>query len=208
MYTETDFWDNRQSLKKRYEAKVTRAYEAVKKLLPDVPGNVSFVVQTEALDTIPETGEGGWIKHSRLVLLSIDPGLPYGEEALLTNTRHTVFHELNHAARYENGIYHKSFIDSCIMEGLATVFEREFAKYRPLYGEYDATEVEAWLEEIMNQADVDHYQYMFRHEDGRRWIGYKVGTFLVDEAMKNSGKSVQELTRLECDEIFKLAAVV
>ena len=208
LYTETDFWGSRQSFKKRYEAKVTRAYEPVKKLFPDVPGNINFVVQTEAFDTIPETGDGGWLKHSRLVILSIDPGLPYGEEALLTNVRHTVFHELNHSARYENEIYHVSFIDKCILEGLATVFEREYAKYRPLYGEYDPANMDAWLAEIMDEdTRIDYYQYMFRHDDGRRWIGYKVGTYLIDEAMKNSGKSVIELTLLECAQILKLAGV-
>jgi uncharacterized protein YjaZ len=49
---------------------------------------------------------------------------------------------------------------------------------------------------------------MFTHTDGRKWIGYKVGTYIIDQAMKNSGKSVIELTQMECVDILKLAKVL
>ena len=48
-------------------------------------------------------------------------------------------------------------------------------------------------------------EYMFIHPDGRRWIGYKVGTYIVDEAIKRSEKSVIELTQMECTDIIDAA---
>lgn len=180
----------------------------VRKLLPQIPSDVTFVVQTAAYECIPETGDGGYTKNSRLIILSLDPGLPYGEEKVLASTRCTLFHELHHAARFEAGIFHPTFLDSCIMEGLATVFERDRAECQPLWGLYKPEEAEVWLQEIIAQGDnVPHYPYMYRHNDGRRWIGYKVGTYLIDKVLKASGKSIEELTILECGEIKRLAGV-
>ena len=205
VYAESSFWKIKQEFQQRYEAKVVRAYEAVQKILDNLPDNITFVVQTDSIDAIPETGEGGYTKNSRLIILSIDSGLPYGEDEVIERVRGTVFHELNHAARYESGLWHKTFLDSCIMEGLATVFERDFAKSKPLWGKYD-DEVKQWLQEILDN-EVDFYEYMYKHSDGRRWIGYKVGTYLIDEAIKKSGKSVIELTKLECNQIKQLVGI-
>jgi len=110
--------------------------------------------------------------------------------------------------RFELGRWHKDFLDSCIMEGLATVFERDYAKVDPLWGRYDPAETADWLTEIQAADNaLDFYEYMFKHPDGRRWIGYKVGCYIVDAAKQNSKKSVLELTRLECSEILGLAEI-
>jgi uncharacterized protein YjaZ len=209
LFTESKFWDKRKDFQARYEGKVLRAAGAAKKLLNNVPENTTFVVQIFALDCMPETGDGGYTKNSRLVILSIDPGLPYGEEKLLTQVRETVFHELSHAARFEKGIWHTAFLDRCVLEGLATVFERDYAGARPLYGEYDPTECEAWIAEIESDfTEEKSYQYMFRHDDGRRWIGYKVGTYIIDQAKEKSGKSVLQLNGMESKDILQLAGVL
>jgi len=47
----------------------------------------------------------------------------------------------------------------------------------------------------------------FDNPDGRRWVGYKTGTWIVDKAMQKSGKSVVELTVLPVDEIIALSDV-
>jgi uncharacterized protein YjaZ len=48
---------------------------------------------------------------------------------------------------------------------------------------------------------------MFKHSDGRKWIGYKVGTWIVDEALKRSKKTIEQLTQLDCAEVRRLARV-
>jgi hypothetical protein len=37
--------------------------------------------------------------------------------------------------------------------------------------------------------------WLFEHPDGRRWIGMRAGTFLVDCAMKATGQTSADLVR-------------
>jgi uncharacterized protein YjaZ len=208
LFAETDFWKNRLALQETYTRAVRTTFKDVRKRLPQILPTINFVVQASAHESIPEYGTGGFIRNSKLILLFFDPSLPYGEQALLQNTREAVFHELNHAARYAIPIWHHTFLDNCVMEGLATVFERERAGASPLYGQYEAAKARTWLVEIRKKsAAIPWRDYMFTHPDGRKWIGYKVGTYLIDQAVHNSGKTIEELTRMECKDILALADI-
>jgi uncharacterized protein YjaZ len=93
------------------------------------------------------------------------------------------------------------------MKGLATVFERDYCGSDQPYAKYPK-DVASWLQEIIEkQDDISWEEYKFDHPDGRHWIAYKVGTYLIDEAMKNSGKTVIELTKMGNDEILALAGI-
>jgi hypothetical protein len=46
---------------------------------------------------------------------------------------------------------------------------------------------------------------MNRHPDGRRWIGYKVGTSLADRARQASGLSLAELATVPTEQIVSWA---
>ena len=48
-------------------------------------------------------------------------------------------------------------------------------------------------------------QRMFHHPDGRRWIGFRAGTFLVDQAMNASGLSSAELVTTATATVVELA---
>ena len=208
LFDESDFWKKDQDFTSDYKKTITDAYKACKKLLPQIPEELTFFNQIAPWDCMPEYGQGAYTKNSRLIIIASDSGLPYGKKRLLEYTKQAVFHELSHSARYEQGLWHETFIDSCIMEGLAVVMEREHAQATPLYGQYDQGVVHSWIQEI-NKAgnDINHYSYMFKHPDGRRWIGYKVGTYLIDEAMKRTGKKIEELTGLQCSEIIMLSGI-
>lgn len=189
--------------KQKYIAEIENAHREVSKLLPFGSKHINFFVQPRTYDLIAETEDTGYTVNSEFVTLAFNPNT----DKSLEHIKGTVFHEMNHAARYNNGIWHNGFIDNCIMEGLATVFAREYANYDALWGQY-ADEVTDWLDEILEQGkNIDVNQYMYRHSDGRRWIGYKVGTYIIDEAIKNSGKTVIELTKMECADILKLAKI-
>ncbi|HSX28119.1 MAG TPA: DUF2268 domain-containing putative Zn-dependent protease [Candidatus Saccharimonadales bacterium] len=206
LFAESRFWNTHPELQEEYKKEVATTFREVRKLLPSIHKSITFVVQVNKHETMPEYGTGGATRNSELILLFLDSKLPYGERGLLANTREIVFHELNHAARYAIPIWHKSFLDSCLMEGLATVFERDRAGSKPLYGIYDLSEVTDWLRELQEGNPESRWQeYMFRHGDGRRWIGYKVGTYLIDEALQRSGKSIEALTLMECQDILKAA---
>lgn len=187
--------------KQKYISEIEIAYDEASELLPFGSKHLNFFIQPRTYDLIPETKDSGRTVNSEFITLAFNPNT----DKPLEHVRGTVFHEMNHAARYNKGIWHNNFLDTCILEGLATVFAREYAEYDALWGKY-ADEVADWLKELRAQGDsVDFGQYMYAHPDGRRWIGYKVGTYIVDEAIKKSGKTVIELTQTECANILELA---
>ena len=88
-----------------------------------------------------------------------------------THLRPTLFHELHHMARGPLGL--DSLIDFVITEGLATAFERDFAGAAYPWSEYpdDASD---WAAELLAlPSSARREDWMFRHPDGRRWIGYR-----------------------------------
>ncbi len=48
---------------------------------------------------------------------------------------------------------------------------------------------------------------MYQHPDGRRWIGYRAGTYIADRAISESGRSAAELVLIPNEEILKLAGI-
>lgn len=208
LFAESDFWTDNLEFRERYARVIRQAYADAKKLLPAIPDDVTFVNQVAPWEVMEEYGQGAYTRNSRLILISIDDSMPYGEDKLLEYTRQSAFHELSHAARYEKGQYHQSLLETAVLEGLATVFERDYADATPPYGDYDPSEIDDWLEELAEVGDNEsYYPYMFRHPDGRRWVAYKVGTYIVDEAAKKSGKNVLSLTGLQANAILDLAGV-
>ena len=209
-FAESEWWEPfSEEFQEKFEKVITEAHAEASKLLQHVPEHTNYFVQLAPWSTIPEKGMGARTESSRLIIFSLDQGLPHGEESLMQCARETVFHELNHSSRFEAGFIHGRFIDGCVMEGLATRFEHEKAGADPLWGKYDTDEARLWFDEIRELGNnIDYGQYMYTHSDGRRWIGYKVGTWIVDEAIKKSGRDIIDLTcNASSDEIIKLAQV-
>jgi hypothetical protein len=48
---------------------------------------------------------------------------------------------------------------------------------------------------------------MFQHPDGRRWIGYRAGTYIADRAIAASSRSAAELVQTPTGEILSLAGI-
>ena len=61
----------------------------------------------------------------------------------------------------------------------------------------------AELRSVQETEPLEHW--MRRHPDGRRWIGLKAGTYLVDRAMRASGQSAAELVSASTEEVLSLA---
>ena len=47
--------------------------------------------------------------------------------------------------------------------------------------------------------------WMYRHPDGRRWVGMRAGTYVADQATRRSGKSAAEL--VNAADILRLAGL-
>lgn len=183
------------------------AYIEVIQLLPFTSQYVNFYVHPSEY-IIKETGLNGYTVNSEYISISFDSELRLGSTKILQNIRPIIFHEMNHAARFQCSIWHETSLDMCLFEGLATVFEREHAGINPPWGQYNNADVQEWLAELRTLKNgVLTDEYRFEHPDGRRWIAYKVGTYIIDEAIKHSGMSVIELTQKESKEILELAKI-
>jgi hypothetical protein len=94
-----------------------------------------------------------------------------------------------------------------VTEGLATAFERDFAKVGVPRGEPPRDGM-AWTRAILHQPETSSREpWMIRHIDGRRWIGMRVGTFLVDRASRASSRLAAALVFAPSAEVVRLAVV-
>jgi len=208
-------WDEaaKNNLSKAEVVKIVKDSSAkAAELLPTLSQHTNIVVRQNRNNCLKETGDHGFAYDSELLIVQFDPRLPYGKETFIKNFSNTVLHECNHAARYawlfSQRVFEPTIMYAGIHEGLATAFERDYGSADPLYGEYkDDTTMRKWLREL-RQADKNGESWKewgFTRKDGRRWVGYKVGTWIVDRAKEKSNKNVIELTTILSKDILKLA---
>jgi uncharacterized protein YjaZ len=183
---------------------VDRAAADVRRLLPGLPSDLRITVQAGSR-VIPETGETGSIGLPGAVYWTVDPTHEGGVTAAVNaQLRATLFHEWYHLVR-EAKLATESLVDRAVNEGLATAFERDFGGQRTPWGAYPP-EVETWTKEFLAlPADAPVRDWMCRHPDGRRWIGYKVGTSLADRAARASGLTVADLAAASTEKIISWA---
>ena len=179
----------------------------VRAVLPALPPMVVVEVRSEQ-QPYSRTGASGAALGPERVAWVVDTSRAEGVVAIAEQTlRPILFHEFHHLARgcTQNGPPLRSFLDGAICEGMATAFARDFASAQQPWASYPS-EVENWYEEVKNlPASATTGEWMFFHSDGRAWVGYKVGTFLVDRAIKASSLSAAEQTDLVSEEVVRLA---
>ena len=179
----------------------TSTIAEVRQLLPNTPERIELTVRP-GTDVIPEVGQTGDAMPPNGVMWTVDPSRPGGVAAVANGwLRACLFHELHHLARYASAAP-RSVVEHAVTEGLATAFERDFAGVTPPWGAYPANVAE-WAAELAHlPADAPRDHWLFGHPDGRRWIGYKVGTYWVDQARAKSGRSSAELVATPSAEIL------
>jgi hypothetical protein len=174
--------------------------------LPCLPALV-FMTAEDGRWVIPEYGTLGMATGPAHIRWRVDSARPDGVLALARSTlRATLYHELHHIARravLSTG--RKTLLDRVVTEGLATAFERDCAGHRAPWGDYPSN-VQCWVDELLALPDdAPGAEWMFRHADGRRWIGYRAGTFLVDQAMACSRRSAADFVGTPSTELLALA---
>jgi uncharacterized protein YjaZ len=182
----------------------------VRRLLPSLPATIELAVQTGA-SALPQTGERGRAASPRRIDWFVDPSAHGGIASIArAQLRATLFHELHHLARgwvRFGGAAPASFMDAVVSEGLATAFERDFGRRRPPWGD-PPDDVDAWIAELMTlPVSAPYHHWMFRHPDGRQWIGYRAGTHIADRAIAASGRSAAELAHVPAAEVLALAGI-
>jgi hypothetical protein len=124
-----------------------------------------------------------------------------------------VYHEANHIARWQGPGYGTSLMEATISEGLATAYEKMIVAPYPLpHSDYSNINEMLAVYRTRNKAEDSNYNHsvwFFGVTPGfEKWLGYKVGTYLVEEALKKNPKiSISELTRTKTEDILKLSGV-
>jgi hypothetical protein len=172
----------------------------VRRLLPTLPAQITLRVDS-GTDVIAELGTAATPMPPNGIAVTIDAGRPEGVVTLVeAHLRATLFHELHHLVRL-NAVPATTLMDHVVLEGLASAFERDFASARYPWSQYP-DDVPVWLDELMAlPPSTNHRDWMAAERDGRRWIGYKAGTYLVDRAMKKTGRTSAELATTPTAEI-------
>lgn len=176
----------------------------VRRFLPTLPNELILKVYP-GTDVIPETGEAGSIASTNRVFWIVNPHRAEGVVGIARRElRGTLFHELHHLVRSQTE-QPVTLMQRVVAEGLATVFERDMAGMPAPWGKYPPNVLD-WVNELLAlPSDTQTREWMSRHSDGRRWIGYKAGAYIAEQAMKASGKSAAELANVPTAEVLRLA---
>lgn len=174
----------------------------VRVLLPDLSTSIRLTVQAGP-KVIPETGETASVGLPTAVYWTVDPSHHGGVMAIVNaQLRATLFHEFYHLVRKAR-ITDESPVERIIDEGLATAFERDFGGAPTPWGAYPHN-VTDWVAEFFAlPSDSARADWIARSPDGRRWFGFKIGTYLADRASKQSGLSLAQLATVPTADILK-----
>jgi len=125
-----------------------------------------------------------------------------------------VYHELHHLARrftyYIEVGAHRSLVNSIFSEGLATAFEAEqVPQHTPICAGYDILELEKWFSELKKEmwnGNYNHDAWFFGKGEKPRWLGYKIGMYLVDQiSINHPGLNLISLARADAKELLELS---
>ena len=105
----------------------------------------------------------------------------------------------------DQAVEQKSLMDFVVSRGLETAFARDVGGAVYPWAAYPP-DVAGWVIELQALPEnAPLGDWMRRHPDGRRWIGVKAGTYLVDRAVRASGKTATELVSTSTEDVLLLA---
>lgn len=199
-----------KSNEKPLEEVIPKYYDEVRKLLPKLPESIQIYFSDYGI--LPESGVGGYAYSPSIITLSIDPEFKDKKEQL-RHLRSTVFHESFHIFQNytgEGGPF--SAIDNAVYEGMATVFEREYCGIWQPYGDYRKTPEEKLRKWIKNLQDLSIEDFQNNYSDWKffhpklkeKWILYKVGTWIADQALEKNNIKILDLSNKTAIEVLDM----
>lgn len=191
---------------------ISRAGEAAS-ILKSLPARVIIEIQLVDRDLQDVDGVAGWTNEhdpTGKIVAIISEEYPGGVlQAARDGMKSVIFHEFHHLTRgwsiHQND-YAPGIDNAVINEGLAVVFAEEYVGIRHEVNAY-TEEAHQWAEEILQLPKNANYSHWMsgHHPDGRTFIGYRTGNYVIRKAMEVSGKDVMELSELSPAEIYALA---
>ena len=191
---------------------ISNSEEEVRNLLPNLPDSIKVIVENVDwnLDIVSGVTGRTETNYPPLVLVQISNNYQGGViDSVYQGIKATIFHELHHLSRgwaIQDNKFGPGISNAMVNEGLAVAFTEIYTGNIFDVNSY-TEEADNWVKEILSlPLDASYAQWvMGEHPDGRTYIGYRAGNFLVRRAMINSGKSILELSNLMPNEIIKLA---
>lgn len=196
------------------EGQVKTHIAETRALLPSLPAGITFVWDKNLI--IPGNGTGGSLLQPTVLGIGYDPDFE-DQGKLAKNLRATVLHECFHAVQGwsdQNPVQNPaSLLEDGVLEGAATVFERDVGGTSPPWASYedDAT-MSHWLKEIKSQKldpnSSQYNDYKFGSVEGVRWMLYKLGTWIIDKALARNPKlTIADLASKKPQKIIELARI-
>ena len=184
----------------------------VRNLLPSLPDSIKIIVENVDWDLDLVGGVTGRTESNTppLIMLQISNNYRGGViDSVHTGLKTALFHELHHLSRgwaIQDNKFSYGIPNAMVNEGLAVVFAEIYTGDISEVNSYPE-EADSWVQEILElPLDASYSDWvMGEHPDGRTYIGYRTGNFLVRRAMTESGKDILELSELMPEEIIKLA---
>ena len=180
-------------------------------LILDIPlVNISIYCNSDF--AIPETGESGRTLSKGQIQIFIDATEKKIKlDKIIKNIiPSTVYHEMNHVARWRSAGYGKTLDEALISEGLAVVFAQEQWKaFRAPWAKASEKEIRNFLKIFReakgeNHIAYDHDEWFFGTGRFPRWCGYKLGAHIARTARRNNRKlEWKDLMKKSADEIVK-----
>ena len=191
---------------------ISYSEEEVRNLLPNLPDSIKVIVENVDwnLDIVSGVTGRTETNYPPLVLVQISNNYQGGViDSVYQGIKSTIFHELHHLSRgwaIQDNKFGPGISNAMVNEGLAVAFTEIYTGNINDVNSY-TEEADNWVNEILSlPLDASYAQWvMGEHPDGRTYIGYRTGNFLVRRAMNNSGKNILELSNLTPNEIIKLA---
>ena len=191
---------------------IRNSEEEVRNLLPNLPDSIKVIVENVDWNLNIVNGVTGRTEtnHPPLVLVQISNNYQGGViDSVYQGIKSTIFHELHHLSRgwaIQDNKFSYGIPNAMVNEGLAVAFTEIYTGNINEVNAY-TDEADNWVKEILAlPLDASYSDWvMGEHPDGRTYIGYRTGNFMVRRAMNNSGQSILELSNLMPNEIIKLA---
>lgn len=180
----------------------------VRALLPRLPDLIKVTVFPLDKDVSSVGGVVGSADTPNTVSIRISTRFEGGVIAASnTGLAAALYHEFHHLARgwtIEGNQFGPGIPTAAINEGLANVFSETHTR-TAFAGNASPENACQWWHEINTlPLDASYGDWMVRHPDGRDAIGYRAGSFVIRQALANSGLSIVELSNRSITEIRQL----
>ena len=182
---------------------------------------INIIIWPNQNAVIPQTGEGGETLSQEVCFVYIDPTKSEDklENIITAQIPGTVYHELNHIARWDalgkSVGFHTNLSQSIISEGLASVFQTEkWNKAKSPWTIYTQEEIIQLLHIYQNRnktldTNYNHEEWFYGEGNMPRWTGYKIGFYIISALRKKyPNMEWKDLVRMDSQKIIELADII